>query len=374
MSSSITIVNIARDRQTCVDSSGKKYTLKDVKINSHNMDVCVRKNISKKTAFPEIIVYKKNSKKSAYIGSMPLRINDIEVDTKDYNYGKGSSEKNKLCIILEDKGSAKYIIQAIVQKYAIIKSIYLECTYVYAKGGGNIPTALNYYINHDMKKCLVIFDSAIENAKILTNIKDTVAFINKSNINCLTFEPKCIEECALSFGYLKNDIIGLSKEQLEILQAANNYLKTGIESKFIEYDMFLNTYTLNGKPIKFGYPSLYISKYKKIDSVERYIVDKLAGITHGKPYSFEKSANECWYCNCECLGYQCILEKILGCNRPNSRVGYCNKTLVGTDKTGAIIRDSLFGGIYDAINILFGNKNTSILNTKIEKKIIRRYI
>lgn len=304
----IKIIQIAQDRQSCVDDKGIKHSIKDVKLYFQNMNVHAISNRNKHSKFNEVIAYKKYCKPQSTNQNVYINKLDIKIVIKLYN--EMCEQTDDLCIITEDGGSAIKIIEAIVARFAYNNGIKLRCCFIRAKGVGNIINALNYQVPNHIKKCLVVYDSALQDLATLNAIRDNIAFLNSSKMGkYLAFTPRCSEECALSFKKLKSDIVGLNMAQLDILNAIETYHNTGDEKGYIRMDTSQNGYMIGNKLIKLGYTSQYIKKYKVINSLERFIADKLAEITNKKPYQFIKNAEVCWYENCSCNNARCVLEK-----------------------------------------------------------------
>jgi len=220
-----------------------------------------------------------------------------------------------------------------------------------------------------------MYDSGLKDVNTLNKINTTIELISKEHIaKCIVFYPLCIEECALTFKRIKSDIKGLSSSQVKLLDSAYNFLKTGNMFNFIDYDIQTSKYKLCGIDIQNITNSKLIKGYTNISTIERCLADKLAEITKGKPYRFIKSANECWYSNCSCPGYECNYEKIIGSHRLNSPIAACNKTCLGKEKIECVIKESMFGIIYECIIYLLSSEKRNIINESIIKEYTKSYL
>lgn len=365
----IKINRIYDDRQRCMDESGRVYSILDIRnlISSTGVDINVHivrnRNGSK---HPYSIRYKRNCK-IQNIKIKKVSEGTIKSEVETYDYGEKYLEAY---LVIEDRGSAKEIIKNIVKKFAEHSKIKLSIHYIFAGGVGLIPKVLSKYIP-DNARVLIIYDSALQDAKTLSNIVNNIKFLKiKENIEFISFTPRCIEECALSFNKLKTEIKGLNAEQIELLDAIDSYTKTGTD--YISYDPYTCQYNINRKPIILGYESRLISKYKTVDTLEKYLADKLAEMTDRKPYEFIKRASICWYKNCKSSSSRCVYEDTIGTKRPNTPVNYCRMGLICKDKTEEIIKGSLFGILYDAIELLLFGKS-SVSNKSNLKSLLRRY-
>lgn len=349
-----------------MDANGKVYQISDVKKLNSDSNISINVHIVKTHGGNQYSIrYKKNCK-IQNVQIKTISEGGIKVETEIYSYGKKQWE---IYFVIEDRGSAKEIIKNIARKFAEQSQIVLSVHWIFAGGVGNIPEVLGKYIP-DNSKVLVIYDSALNNAKTLSNIETSMHFLKlKGHIEFISFTPRCIEECVLSFDKLKMEIKGLSKEQIELLDAIDSYRKTG--NDYISYDAYSCQYKINGEILNLGYTSRLIPKYKKVDTLEKYLADKLAEMTDRKPYEFIKKAAICWHKNCKSSYSRCKYEDAIGTKRPNTPVDCCRMTLIQRDKTNEIIKCSLFGVLYDAIGLLYGK--TSVVNKSTLRLFIRRY-
>lgn len=357
----IRIKSIAIDRQSCIDEFGNKHSLKEIDANRKDYNVYVRNNTGINNKNSRIIVYKPNNK--GRIGGYDIPKSSIQTVTYIYGNGKNTD----INIVIEDSSSAFNIISNIVNYFAVEHKIKLTCKYIKARGYGNIPDALNYYVdNKPGEKIIVLYDTGINDMTGLNHIRTIIEFKNATGGTCIGIQPLCIEELLITFDGLIQDIKGLSKEHLSILLQANKYLK-GIKKSLLEYNIQDAVHTIGSIPVVFGKRSKYIKKYTSIKTEEQYVADKLAEITYRNPYMFLKKSCECWDCNCMLQGYACVLEKSLGSRHKNSAVLKCNMTYMNKDKTESIIKNSLMGIIYDALGeMIFGNRQ-GIVNMDIYK-------
>lgn len=374
----IIINSISSDKQNCKDVNGKRYSIIEIRnyMNMTNVDINVHvvKNPNG-SKYSYSIRYKKNCKVQTLKvqtlkAQTPKRQKSPKEETEKYAYGDRNSKCLEAYFVIEDSSSAKEIIKNIAKKFAENSKISLSIHYIFAGGVGYIPEALRNCIPNKAK-VLVIYDSALKDAQTLKKIEGEIKHLTRQkNIEFITFTPKCIEECALSFNKLKTEIKGLTQNQKDLLNAIDTYRGTGKD--YISYDVYGGQYNINGTPIKFGYPSKFIPKYSKVDTVEKYLADRLAEMTCRKPYQFIKKANICWYRDCKSNIGRCVYEKDLGTKRPNSPVDYCSMTLKGKDKTMELIQHSLFGILYDAIGLLLFQKalvyNASIYDLFLGRK------
>ena len=364
----INIVNISKDKQHCIDSNSNHYSIKDVKKAKGTINVHVVRNVNScSNGFPECIRYKKNCKplnQNAAIKTQQIKIKHIHKVFGNF------STKVDICVLMEDEGSAINIIENIVENYAQNNNICISCDFIATCGATNIAYALNYELG-SYKNCLLIYDSALEQSSVLADIDTCSKFLSKCDkYNIVSFTPRSSEECALSFRVLQKDIKSLSQTQVDFLKAFENYLLTGDD--YVKLNLKYARSEIGGMPIKYGYSSQYIKKYNNIKNMEQYIADRLADITHDKPYEFVKHANVCWTDNCVSSKCACKMVEIEGSKSPKSRAQKCNKTLVPYSKTEAIIKYSIFGGIYDALELLLGG-HRKVLNAKLTNDIITKY-
>lgn len=369
----IIINSISSDKQNCKDVNGKRYSIIEIGnyMNMTNVDINVHvvKNPNG-SKYSYSIRYKKNCKVQTLKAQTPKRQKSPKEETEKYAYGNRNSKCLEAYFVIEDSSSAKEIIKNIAKKFAENSKISLSIHYIFAGGVGYIPEALRNCIPNKAK-VLVMYDSALKDAQTLKKIEGEIKHLTRQkNIEFITFTPKCIEECALSFNKLKTEIKGLTQNQKDLLNAIDTYRRTGKD--YISYDVYGGQYNINGTPIKFGYTSKFIPKYSKVDTVEKYLADRLAEMTCRKPYQFIKKANICWYRDCKSNIGRCVYEKDLGTKRPNSPVNYCSMTLKGKDKTMELIQHSLFGILYDAIGLLLFQKalvyNASIYDLFLGRK------
>lgn len=279
----------------------------------------------------------------------------------EYRHG-GDKPVKKVTVIFEDSTSGNEILRKIVEYFSIKERLNIKCTYKYACGCANIPKILDTCQVDDNNKCIVVFDRgvSISEQATLMFIADKIASKNTRGINCITFEPFCIEECALTFKCLASEIKGLSETERDLLSDINNFFTTGIDTDYIRYDSSKSQYTY-GNLANFKFRNLKSSKTyrvlnKTLNSPERVLAAILLNLTCDRPYYFNKKSSVCWLSNCLSATGTCALDTT-GKN-PNSPSHMCNKTLMEESKIEQIINNSMFGIMYEILEeLLLGRTN-----------------
>lgn len=294
----------------------------------------------------------------------------MEENYMEQNISFGNSGKlYELHIIFEDASSGNAIMVKCVKKFAEINNIKIQCCIIIAKGVSNIPKCIRKY-SSKMQNCMIVYDELTQDTKSKLDIDIEVRFAKHLfRCNIVIFKPRCIEECALSFKYLTDEIKNSTIKHKQINTLIHNYFITG--NDYIAYEPIINQYTLGGNKIQFSYYSKYLKE--NVTNLERLLADILAQITFENPYEFIKRANECWYEDCITDNGYCVLANILGIKRPNSKVSRCNHLLLNSNKIDMIISNSLFACFYDGLNIIFGIE-PMITNSTTLKEMITCYI
>lgn len=358
----IKIISISKDRQSCIDINSTIYSLSEIETliaNGIEISVSVAFNKKKNRKY---IRYKRNCKEKIFENYT----HSSSQKSLDFDYGKSVY---KMTLIIEDKGSANNLIIKILDYYAKVRNIHLICNYI--TSGGNAYLSYNIARRVYNKNVLVIYDNA-EDIDNINDLIDTLQFMHiQNNYNFITFSPRCIEECALSFKNLSNDIKFISNDNLELLNQIFDYFYSGKD--YIYYDFINSCYVYNEKPILLG-SIIHTYKSKTINTLEQWLCYKLLDITFGKPYYFDKAVSHCWLNDCNSLQAVCSFEEKIGIKNPNKTIlNNCNKYLIGTNKIENIIDNSLFGGIIDSLDLLFfGKNNNTKLNNILMNKLIRR--
>lgn len=376
----IEIVEISPNRQFCKDINGKVYNINAVKKaikSGKTINVYIRRNNRKPSAFSEILVRKH---KSSIVKNNNLRNKKTNIDSKIIYAGNKLGIHTELILITEDKGSAGQILINILERFAIDHNLYIKCNFIRTNGVTNIPYVISNYLKDKLpncRRCIIVYDSAIEdfnNINTVNNINEYVDYIKYEGYRVVVFKPTSSEECALTFKYLAEDLIDLDTKinMRKILNTMYKYLKSG--DFYIKLNNYTMQYEIDGIPLGLPYNSQFIKKYKTIDSVERYLADKLLYLTCDGPYEFDKSASSCWNEDCGTEVAKCAIVQKFGSLNKNAinRVNKCNKTLIGKDKTFEIIAESLFGGLYEALGFLYG-KNIKILNSKVSSRVLKKF-
>ncbi len=269
-------------------------------------------------------------------------------------------EQHSLTLVIEDRGSAREIIKTIVEYYAKANKINIDLTMLIASGVSNISDVLYYCDTTNIDNILVLFDMIDSQSVIYNSISKEITSIQSSGRNIETIIPYCIEELCLSFYYLQVDIQNLTPDNYAFLKNIYKHYK-GCQFEYLERDIDSGNLLLNGQSIALDYPATFIKKYKTINSTERFLAEKLAEITYNNPYSFNKAASICWYKTC--------IQQL--CQNRLNRTIYntCNKNLLGKNKIEHLINESLFGLIYDSINVLFYGGS----DQKIDRQVADTY-
>lgn len=270
---------------------------------------------------------------------------------------KVNNAHKSINIIVEDKGSALNIIKEIILLYNNINNTSINARIIIAGGNGRIPFALQLCQKRRLNNIILIYDEIDNSLKLINKINKEYQIIKSNGNTVISIVPICIEELCLSFESLSADIINISESDLDILNIVHDNYLNNIQNYF-NFDPISNNYTLNGKVLKLGYASKHIRKYKSVNTKEKFLADKLAAITFNNPYEFIKSANICWYKNCANANCKKLKNK-------------CNKTLLNDNKVEAIISKSLFGLMYDAIDIIITGKSNYIVNYGTENRYIK---
>lgn len=371
----IEIVSISKNRQFGIDNKGNSYSLDKLKKairNGKTTNVYIRKACSKQASFPEIIVRKRIESISI---DKVTKVNNINIKDELITFGDSNNRRVELIFITEDRGSASNIIKNIIQKFAYDNNLCIVCDFIHANGASNIPYVISNILNaklYTCRNCIVCYDNAINNSSTLNEIGMCLSYIASYGYNVVSFTPFSSEECALSFGKLTDEIKGieLDNEAYDLLHTINNYLKSG--DNYIKISLQKASIKIGCSIIKFPYSSKYIKRYKAINNLEQYLADRLAYITDRRPYEFIKSANLCWYKDCGQDPNNCTMTQAIGKLNPNSCADKCNHTLISRSKINVIINESLFGGIYDALSVIYGIPKR-VLNDKIIKRLIKKY-
>lgn len=368
----IKITNISKDKQRCIDTGGTIYKLTDVKAINLKKVQDIKNRVSTITDISvtvahtqdgrEYIKYKKNCKEKIFSGNPDYTIKPIY-----YNLGNSGKIYN-LTLITEDSSSANKIIINIIEKFALSYNIQFNLKAYHLHG----YSLINYYVsragNNDY--VLVIYDGAINSVDI-KNIDKSIDFNQaKGKGNYVRFLPKCSEECILSFKRLSIDIKNISSDNKKLIQEIENYYSSG--TPYMNFKLMSGRYEFIRLNVPWGYKSAYTGK--TINNVEQYLSDRVADITYNNPYDFNKSTGLCWLHNCKSLKNRCKWEDLRGSKNPKNVVNNCNMTLLNDDKTLAIVNESLFGGIWDALLTLLGAKNCNRkLNKIVYNDTVRRF-
>lgn len=139
---------------------------------------------------------------------------DNTVTISEHKYNMASKISKELYVVTEDRGTTINIIAQILRLFAYDKNINLKCTYLGCHGNSYMSAVLLKYIPQN-SLCIVIYDTGLSKDQYIEHeIGSTLKKVkNRLGVKIVKFTPYCIEECALTFKYLTNEIIGLDTWQ-----------------------------------------------------------------------------------------------------------------------------------------------------------------